>query len=79
MWPRRRSSSSGISTRFGRRPDRGFGFIRPDDGTADVFVHISAFEDQGLDVPPVGDRISYDLETDSRSGKARAVRPKAVR
>ena len=58
--------------------DRGFGFIQPDDGSPDVFVHMSAFEKAGMVAPEVNERVSYDLETDQRSGKPRAVNIKAL-
>src|SRR4051794_6674339 len=53
--------------------DRGFGFIQPEGGGADVFVHASAFEKAGLDAPKEGDRVSYDVKTDRRSGKTAAA------
>jgi CspA family cold shock protein len=56
--------------------DRGFGFIQPDGGGADVFVHASAFEKAGLDAPQEGDRIAYDVETDQKSGKPAAANVK---
>ncbi|MFY0614901.1 MAG: cold-shock protein [Hyphomicrobiaceae bacterium] len=45
---------------------KGFGFIAPEDGSKDVFVHISALERAGL--PPLneGDRVSFDIEDDPR-------------
>lgn len=52
--------------------DRGFGFIERDDRSGDVFVHISALERSGLSAPEVGDRLEFEMETDSRSGKVRA-------
>lgn len=51
---------------------KGFGFIQPDDGGADVFVHISAVERAGLRGLDEGQKISYDLEQDRRSGKMAA-------
>jgi CspA family cold shock protein len=54
--------------------ERGFGFIRPDDGGNDVFVHIKEFEAAGLGMPTEGDRVSYEVESDRRSGRPRAVR-----
>ncbi|MBA4792064.1 cold-shock protein [Phenylobacterium sp.] len=51
---------------------KGYGFIKPDDGGADVFVHISAVERAGLRTLNEGDKITYDLERDRRSGKMAA-------
>ena len=48
---------------------KGFGFIQPDDGSTDVFVHISAVERAGLGNLSDGQKISYDLVRDKRSGK----------
>jgi len=52
---------------------KGFGFIQPDDGGADVFVHISAVERAGLRGLDEGQKITYELETDRRSGKMAAA------
>lgn len=51
---------------------KGFGFIQPDDGGKDVFVHISAVERAGLRQLREGQKISYDLETDRRTGRVAA-------
>lgn len=53
-------------------PTKGYGFITPDNGGTDVFVHISALEKAGMSTLNEGQKISYELETDSRSGKASA-------
>jgi len=52
---------------------KGFGFIAPDDGGSDVFVHVSAVERAGLDGLNEGDEVTYELEQDRRSGKLAAV------
>ena len=52
---------------------KGFGFIQPDDGTPDVFVHISALERSGVNDLQEGDRVSFEVEEDRRSGKLAAV------
>jgi CspA family cold shock protein len=52
---------------------KGYGFIQPDDGTADVFVHISAVERSGMGSLNEGQRVSYDEERDPRKGKTAAV------
>ena len=51
---------------------KGFGFIQPDDGGKDVFVHISAVERSGMQTLSEGQKISYEMETDRRSGKQSA-------
>ncbi|MGU3287956.1 cold-shock protein [Methylobacterium mesophilicum] len=51
---------------------KGFGFIQPDDGGNDVFVHISAVERAGLRNLVEGQKISYEMESDKRSGKQSA-------
>jgi len=51
---------------------KGFGFIQPDDGGPDAFVHISAVERSGLGELVEGQKVSYDLERDKRSGKMSA-------
>ncbi|MGO4173347.1 cold-shock protein [Bosea sp. RAF48] len=51
---------------------KGFGFIQPDDGGQDVFVHISAVERAGLRDLREGQKISYELVQDKRSGKSSA-------
>lgn len=51
---------------------KGFGFIQPDNGGPDVFVHISAVERAGLGSLMDGQKISYELVQDRRSGKSAA-------
>jgi len=51
---------------------KGYGFIQPDDGTSDVFVHISAVERSGLGSLNEGQKLTYELERDQRSGKMSA-------
>ncbi len=53
-------------------PDKGFGFIAPDGGAADNFVHISAVERSGLGTLIKDQRVKYEVETDRR-GKLSAV------
>lgn len=57
---------------------KGFGFITPDNGGADVFVHISAVERAGLSSLMDGQKVSYDEERDPRKGKTAAVNLKAL-
>ncbi|WP_295896749.1 cold-shock protein [uncultured Bartonella sp.] len=51
---------------------KGFGFIQPDDGGADVFVHISAVERSGMNGLNEGQKVSYEVVQDRRSGKSAA-------
>ncbi len=51
--------------------NKGFGFIQPDDGSKDVFLHISAVESAGLQSPADGQKIQYELES-GRDGKTSA-------
>lgn len=51
---------------------KGYGFIQPDDGTKDVFVHVSAVERAGMDGLREGQKVNYDLEQ-GRQGKTSAV------
>lgn len=53
-------------------PDKGYGFIQPDDGSKDVFVHISAVEQAGLRRLQEGQRINFDVIADKRTGKSSA-------
>jgi len=52
--------------------DKGYGFIAPENGTSDAFVHISAVERAGMSTLNKDQRVSYELETDRR-GKTCAV------
>ncbi len=52
---------------------KGFGFVEPTDGAADVFVHISAVEQAGLRGLNEGQQVAYDLVADRRSGKTSAT------
>ena len=51
---------------------KGYGFIQPDDGGRDVFVHVSAVERSGLGSIYEGQKLSYEIERDGRSGKESA-------
>jgi CspA family cold shock protein len=53
-------------------PTKGFGFIQPDAGGPDVFVHISAVERAGMASLNEGQKLSYEIERDQRSGKSSA-------
>ena len=49
---------------------RGFGFISPDDGSKDVFVHITAVEQSGMTTLNEGQKVTFDVEPDARGPKA---------
>ena len=51
---------------------KGYGFIQPDDGGKDVFVHISAVERAGLGTLNEGQKVAFDVVADRRSGKSAA-------
>ena len=51
---------------------KGFGFIQPDDGGNDVFVHISAVERAGLSSLAEGQKVSYEVKVDNKRGKSSA-------
>jgi CspA family cold shock protein len=51
---------------------KGYGFIQPDNGGKDVFVHVSALERAGLRGLVEGQKVSYDVESDRRTGKESA-------
>jgi CspA family cold shock protein len=51
---------------------KGYGFIQPDDGSKDVFVHASALERAGMRGLVEGQKVSFDLQTDRKTGKVAA-------
>ena len=57
---------------------KGFGFIEPEDGSKDAFVHISAVERSGMGTLAEGQQISYELVTDRQRGKTSAENLRAV-
>lgn len=57
---------------------KGFGFIEPEGGGDDVFIHISAVERAGLSHLSEGQRISYDVQRDPKRGKTSAANIKLV-
>jgi CspA family cold shock protein len=57
---------------------KGFGFIQPDNGGTDVFVHISAVERAGLRDLRDGQKVSYEITQDQRSGKSSADQLKEI-
>lgn len=56
---------------------KGFGFIQPEDGGADVFVHLTAVREAGLQTLNEGQRVDFELSTDNR-GRSRASNLKLV-
>ena len=52
---------------------KGYGFIQPDNGGKDVFVHATALERAGLRGLREGQKVSFELQTDQRNGKTSAV------
>jgi CspA family cold shock protein len=59
-------------------PAKGFGFIQPEDGSKDVFVHISAVERSGIGNLAEGQKVSFDVERDAKSGKSSAANLKSA-
>jgi cold shock protein len=57
---------------------KGFGFIQPDDGSKDVFVHISAVERAGMQNLNEGQKIEFELVSDRKTGKSSADNLRAV-
>ena len=57
---------------------KGFGFITPDDGKQDVFVHISAVERSGMTTISEGQKVSFEVVRDARSGKNPAANLQAL-
>ncbi|HEV2605073.1 MAG TPA: cold-shock protein [Microvirga sp.] len=57
---------------------KGYGFIQPDNGGKDVFVHVSAVERSGMRGLAEGQKIAYELETDRKSGKESAANLKSA-
>ncbi|WP_417320742.1 cold-shock protein [Emcibacter sp.] len=59
-------------------PTKGYGFIAPDNGGSDVFVHITALEQSGLSSLDEGQQVSYDTEVSSKTGKTSAINLKTA-
>ena len=58
--------------------DKGFGFIKLDDGTPDIFVHITALEASGLATLQTDQKVEFDVVRDHKNGKLKAERIKHV-
>jgi cold shock protein len=59
-------------------PVKGYGFIQPDDGGNDVFVHVSSLERSGMRDLVEGQKVSFDVEVDRRKGKTVAINVRAA-
>jgi len=68
--------SKGIVKWFNNQ--KGFGFIQPEDGGKDVFVHISAVERAGMSKLNEGQKVSFDVVADRRTGKSAAENLRAA-
>jgi CspA family cold shock protein len=53
--------------------EKGYGFIKPDDGSSDIFVHITALEQAGLHALAEGQKVVYDIEPDKKGKGPKAV------
>jgi cold shock protein len=58
--------------------EKGYGFIQPDDGSKDVFVHISAIERAGIQNLNEGQKVSFDVVANPKTGKSAAENLRAV-
>ena len=59
-------------------PDKGYGFIQPDDGSKDVFVHIKQVESAGMHSLNEGQKVSFDIVPNPKTGKSSAENLRAV-
>lgn len=57
---------------------KGYGFVQPDDGGADIFIHITAVEKAGLRSLNEGQKVSFDVQVDEKRGKSNAVNIQAA-
>jgi CspA family cold shock protein len=76
--PNRRRGTMPIGSVKWFNSTKGFGFIQPENGGSDVFVHISAVERAGMSSLNEGQKVSFEEERDPRRGKTSAVNLKAV-
>ena len=58
--------------------EKGYGFIQPDDGGKDVFVHVSAVEQAGMRSLQEGQKVNYEVVADRRTGKSAASNLRAA-
>lgn len=59
--------------------EKGYGFIVPDDGSPDVFVHVTAVDDANLETLQPEDRLSYEMGTNSKNGRPKAISLRLVK
>jgi CspA family cold shock protein len=71
-WQRQRDENMATGTVKWFNGQKGYGFIQPDEGGADVFVHISAVQRSGLNGLDEGQKITYEIVKDKRTGKSAA-------
>lgn len=57
---------------------KGYGFITPDGGGSDVFVHVSALGQSGIDTLNEGDKVEFDVEVGRKAGKTQAANVRVV-
>ena len=76
FYPKDEHMTQGIVKWFNSQ--KGFGFIQPDDGGKDVFVHISAVERAGMSTLNEGQKVSFEVVADRRTGKSAAENLRAV-
>jgi cold shock protein len=77
-YPSTRKNGMTIGTVKWFNAQKGYGFIQPETGGKDVFVHISAVERSGMSSLGEGQKVSFDLEKDQRSGKIAAINLKSA-
>jgi CspA family cold shock protein len=73
--PQRRSTTMAVGTVKWFNPTKGFGFITPEDGSSDVFVHQSDIDVQGYRELNEGQRVEFSVEAGQKGPKAAKVRP----
>jgi CspA family cold shock protein len=77
-YPSTRKNGMTIGTVKWFNAQKGYGFIQPETGGKDVFVHISAVERSGMSSLAEGQKVSFDVEKDQRSGKVAAINLKST-
>jgi CspA family cold shock protein len=72
------SASRPVDASTGFNNQKGFGFIQPETGSKDVFVHISAVERAGMRTRQEGQKVSFDIVADRKTGKSAAENLRAA-